>query len=271
MRAGKRASRNAVGASPRQVMRAIMAEEAATAGIGAGDILGLKRTRKVAAARHAAIRRVHAAFPAKSSPELGRIFGLHHTTILYACGRGKRRPASMRLPPPCGEASEKSEANSSGWGSLRRSHPHPLSFAYGSASLASPQGGGGFALQGRELEWTPAMTAFLVRMRRQGKTFGWIAKALGVTRGVAVGRAMKRSLGVRPALRVRVIQATREGEPAAMGAMRELLDEGRCRWIAGDIDDADWRMCGHPSVHGGVWCAHHLARVLRAEEGCDGA
>jgi len=232
-------------------MRAIMAEEAAAAGIGAGDILGLKRTRKVAAARHAAIRRVHAAFPAKSSPELGRIFGLHHTTILTACGRGKRgkkQLSSRTLAKPAAKAARRSlRAGTQDQGLAastlsRFSPPTPRlrrasfatlgrrSFSEGGwvpdskarktvASQRARLTSGMTELDGEPRPWTPAMTAFLVRMRRQGKTFGWIAKALGVTRGVAVGRAMKRSLGVRPALRVRVIQATREGEPAAIGAM----------------------------------------------------
>lgn len=110
------------------------------------------------------------------------------------------------------------------------------------------------------------MTAFLLRMRREGKSFGWIAKALGVTRSVVLGRAAKRTLARRWHVATRVTQETRAGEPAPLGPMRELLDEGRCRWIAGDVADADWRMCGHPSVHGRTWCAYHVARVFERVE-----
>jgi hypothetical protein len=237
--------------SPRATIRAIMVEEAAKAGIGVGEILGAERTRKVAAARHAAIRRVRAAYPGKSTLVIGRIFRRHHTTILYACGRLKsgRQDAAKKdshedtkIPRSDPQRAAVTEADAPFVSSYLRVNP-PSS-----------------------RPWTPAMTAFLVRMRRRGKTFGWIANALGVTRGVAVGRAAKRGLALKPALKARVIQAVRGDEPAAIGPRRELVDEGRCRWIKGDVGDRDWRMCGHPSVHGSSWCAHHRARVWKARE-----
>jgi hypothetical protein len=109
--------------------------------------------------------------------------------------------------------------------------------------------------------WTRAMTGFLVRMRRRGKTYGWIAKALGLTRGACVARAVKLGLLLKPVMRGHVTLARRAHEPAPLGARRDVLGEGVCHWISGDPWDSDWRMCGHPCVHGTSWCAHHLARV----------
>jgi hypothetical protein len=111
------------------------------------------------------------------------------------------------------------------------------------------------------------MTGFLVRMRRRGKTYGWIAKALGVSRAACVARAVKLGLLLKPVVRGHVTFVRRAHEPAAIGARREVLGEGVCHWIAGDPTDGDWRMCGHPCVHGTSWCAHHLARVTAAGDG----
>jgi chromosomal replication initiation ATPase DnaA len=83
-------------ATPRQTIRGIVDEEAAKAGVSAESVLGPSRRRAVVAARHAAIRRVHETFPSKSTPDIGRIFARHHTTILYALGALKRKARSCR-------------------------------------------------------------------------------------------------------------------------------------------------------------------------------
>jgi hypothetical protein len=236
-----------------------MADEAAKAGVGVGEILGAKRSRKVAAARHEAIRRVRAAYPGKSTLVIARVFRRHHTTILYACGRVKR-PGGAGVR---GQTETRIKKDSHEDTKIRRNGAKRTAVTEADTSFVSSY----LRVNSPSLRpWTPAMTAFLVRMRRRGKTFGWIAKALGVTRGVVVGRAAKRGLALRPALKSRVVQAVLRDEPAALGPERELVDEGRCRWIKGDVADPDWRMCGHPSVHAGSWCAHHRARVWKARE-----
>lgn len=72
--------------TPRGAIRAIVGAEAAKAGVAVADVFGRSRVRKVVAVRHASIRRVRAAFPLKTSTQLARIFGLHHTSVLSALG-----------------------------------------------------------------------------------------------------------------------------------------------------------------------------------------
>lgn len=111
-----------------------------------------------------------------------------------------------------------------------------------------------------ERVWNAEMIEELVRLRRLGTTFAKIAKRLGVTRCAAIGKA------IRIGLRVRVggmqLPVPAGAEPEAIGAPGEILGRGVCHWIAGDVGGgARWRMCGHSSVHGSLWCAHHAARV----------
>lgn len=49
------------------------------------------RKRNVVTARYLAIREVKRRYPTMSYPQLGRIFGRDHTSIMYALGAGKRR------------------------------------------------------------------------------------------------------------------------------------------------------------------------------------
>jgi len=72
--------------TPRDAIRLIIAEEAARAGIAVEDLLGPLRRRKIVDARYAAMRRIHRAYPHKSYPEIGRLFGRHHATVMYALG-----------------------------------------------------------------------------------------------------------------------------------------------------------------------------------------
>ena len=113
-----------------------------------------------------------------------------------------------------------------------------------------------------ERRWNAEMIEELVRLRRLGTTFAKIAKRLGVTRSAAIGKA------IRIGLRVRVggmqLPVPAGAEPEAIGAPGEILGRGVCHWIAGDVGgsgDGSWRMCGHSSVYGSLWCAHHAARV----------
>jgi hypothetical protein len=106
--------------------------------------------------------------------------------------------------------------------------------------------------------WTLERIDELKRLRRDGVAYRRIAKRLGVTCEAAAKRGAQ--LGLRPPPRVRIAETADEAAP--LGALREILGEGVCHWIAGDAP-GPWRMCGHPSVHGSLWCAHHLGRVRR--------
>jgi hypothetical protein len=108
--------------------------------------------------------------------------------------------------------------------------------------------------------WTNEMTLFLARMRRRGRSYRWIAKALGVPRAVCVERAAAAGLLQRSQPQQALV---RTDEPEPLGPPGEILDDGVCHWVAGDVDGGVWRMCGHPSAGGTAWCAHHLSRVTR--------
>ena len=56
------------------------------------------------------------------------------------------------------------------------------------------------------------------------------------------------------------------GDQAPIGGEREVVDEGRCRWIGADMGTA-WRMCGHACAKDEPWCPHHKARVFVEEAG----
>ncbi len=77
--------------TPREAIRLIIAEEAARAGVGVDDLLGKRRLRAIVVARYAAMRRIHSAYPHKSFPEIGRIFGRHHATVMYAVGASRKK------------------------------------------------------------------------------------------------------------------------------------------------------------------------------------
>lgn len=112
----------------------------------------------------------------------------------------------------------------------------------------------------REQPWTSDATQFLRRMRRRGKSFGWIARALGTTRDACIDRAVALNIA-RPKVRPATREALAAGEPPALGASREILEGAVCRWIVGELDQPDWRMCGHRALQDSSWCAHHFARV----------
>lgn len=78
--------------TPRAAILALIADEAAKAGVGVDELLGLARQRSIVRARYAAMREVHRAYPGKSYPELARIFRRDHTTVMYALGALKKKP-----------------------------------------------------------------------------------------------------------------------------------------------------------------------------------
>jgi chromosomal replication initiation ATPase DnaA len=77
--------------TPRSIILAIVADEAVKAGIGSSDIFGPCRLARIVRARHGAMKRVHEALPDKSYPELGRIFGRNHASVMYALGAYRRK------------------------------------------------------------------------------------------------------------------------------------------------------------------------------------
>jgi hypothetical protein len=111
------------------------------------------------------------------------------------------------------------------------------------------------------------MTGFARRMRKAGRTFDWIARALGVPRETCVAAMARAGVLYRPRRKRRRIAAGRE--PEALGGEREILDEAACRWIQGDPYTEHWRMCGQPCVQRSSWCAHHFPRAHREAEGQD--
>lgn len=69
----------------------IIARTAEAFGLTYDDIVGERRTKDVVRARHAAIAAVREEWPAKTLPQLGRMFGgRDHTTILHALRRMQR-------------------------------------------------------------------------------------------------------------------------------------------------------------------------------------
>ena len=65
--------------------------------VGYHEIVGPNRHRRVVVARCAALKALSTAKPHLSTPQLGAIFGLDHSTVLYSLGRLRsRRPAHLR-------------------------------------------------------------------------------------------------------------------------------------------------------------------------------
>jgi len=83
--------------SPHASTIKIIADAAALHQMNYRLVMSPRRTAPVVRARHAAIRAVHSAKPWLSSPDLGAIFGLDHTSILYALGRLKRKPIGWTI------------------------------------------------------------------------------------------------------------------------------------------------------------------------------
>jgi hypothetical protein len=107
------------------------------------------------------------------------------------------------------------------------------------------------------------MTAFLRAKRREGRNMRWIAAHLGITLGRAVAKAARLRL-ILHVPRTSVQSERLPGEPEPAGPERDIVAEGRCRWIEADPRDP-WRMCGAPCAKASPWCPHHKARVFVKE------
>ena len=73
--------------TPRDYTRAIIREVAERHGVKPADIIYGGRTAKLVDARHEAIVAVHYARPHWSYPDLARVFGLDHTSVIHAFER----------------------------------------------------------------------------------------------------------------------------------------------------------------------------------------
>ena len=68
------------------IIRALIARAGDAHGVGVKEILSRYKGSNVQRARRAAMRLVRAEFPGMSWPQLGRVFGRHHSSVMYACG-----------------------------------------------------------------------------------------------------------------------------------------------------------------------------------------
>lgn len=99
LRANIRWKRYRIGHRERRIINAA-AEEVITAiavqhDVPVSQICSPRRTKKVVAARHAAIQAVHDACPKLSTPDIASFFGIDHTTVIYVLNgkRGKSNAA----------------------------------------------------------------------------------------------------------------------------------------------------------------------------------
>lgn len=83
--------------TPAVSTRTIIAAAAARHGVKPEHILGKSRLTRIVQARHAAIRAVALSRP-YTTGQLKAIFGLHHSTLIWALGRRQtvRQPKSLR-------------------------------------------------------------------------------------------------------------------------------------------------------------------------------
>lgn len=69
--------------TPKAFTRALIADTAAAHGLTYDDLMARNRTRRVVYARREAIRKVCEARPDWSYPEIGKLFGFHHSTVMF--------------------------------------------------------------------------------------------------------------------------------------------------------------------------------------------
>lgn len=69
----------------------IISQVAKIHGLTPEDIIGRSRRRHIVIARKDAMQMAHNLRPDLSFPQLGRIFVRCHTTVLYACGKVKKK------------------------------------------------------------------------------------------------------------------------------------------------------------------------------------
>lgn len=76
--------------TPQSSMLDVVRTVATLHGVAVSDILGKSRFRHIVEARHDALRAVRARYPKFSSTQIGRLFNLDHSTVLYALGKPTR-------------------------------------------------------------------------------------------------------------------------------------------------------------------------------------
>lgn len=74
--------------TPREIKMAVIEEVAERHGVPLRHVLSKRRDRHIVAARHAAIREVRERFDGDSLPNIAKLFGRDHTTVLHALRKG---------------------------------------------------------------------------------------------------------------------------------------------------------------------------------------
>lgn len=77
------------------VIRDILRDASDEFGFSVSDILGKGRVQGLVFARYVTLHRIARAMPHFSTPRLGRLFAMNHTSILFALGRLKRKPLQL--------------------------------------------------------------------------------------------------------------------------------------------------------------------------------
>jgi chromosomal replication initiation ATPase DnaA len=80
-----------VASTPRHLRMAIVAGIAADNGVTVADIMSRSRKRHLAWPRQEAMAAIRDVFPDDSLPQIGRLFGRDHTTVLHAVRQVKAR------------------------------------------------------------------------------------------------------------------------------------------------------------------------------------
>jgi GcrA cell cycle regulator len=134
--------------------------------------------------------------------------------------------------------------------------------------------------------WTKEMTAELVRLVAEGRSFSQIGAALGVTRNACIGRARRigvsyREGNVRPrpirlapvasaAISPPPIPPLEPAEPPApippaiTKRVRPIdVRAGQCRWPYGNPDESDFSFCGKMQEIHSSYCAEHAAMAFQ--------
>jgi hypothetical protein len=79
--------------------REIIEAVAESYGMTVDVVMSRRRDAAAVQARHACIRAVSQAKPGWSSVQIGELFGLDHSTVLYAIGSLKRKPTTLEATP----------------------------------------------------------------------------------------------------------------------------------------------------------------------------
>jgi hypothetical protein len=119
--------------------------------------------------------------------------------------------------------------------------------------------------------WTSEKAALLRELHAQGLSSSQMAKELGATRNMVVGKCKRLALPLKR-YRAPVKPAPKERDKACSGASRKRKKDDRpgvsvmdakvehCRW---PIGESPWRFCGEPAVAPHSWCREHAKKVYR--------